>query len=680
MSKETRHPFELTALAAALVAVYGPVLAQDPGNSISLGVGNWSDDRRQQGIYDGMQDKGTYGSVDADMQKRDDATGTWLGLKARNLGLDNREIRLDWLRQGSIGVSLEYSRIPRDQAFIYNTGLQGIGTATQLVPAPGITPGTGTNVELGTVRDRVTAGLFANLTTALKFTASFRNENKNGTRPWSRGGAAEFVVEPIDSTIRIAEAALNYSRGGLQLSSGYYGTSYHNANSMVTTSLTTGASPFFLSLPLDNQSHEVFLNGGYSFTPTTRTTFKASYSQATQDEAMGDFGGTANPNAPTHLDGRLDTTLLELGVTSRPVPKLNIVANLRYRDFEDKTPVQQYVFTGAAVYNTPFSYSNKVGKLEASYRMPLDISLLGGVEYNAQDRSVPTVGTLWVPFRAELDETTYRVQLRRSMSETLNGSLAYLRSDRDGSSYTPASNPVGEPLQQNINPLHISDRIRDKWRAMVDWSPLDRLSFQFTFEDSQDKYEGPNAYGLQEGTGRLYSLDASYRLNSTFHVHAWYTRDENTANEITQQSATVTKFNELSEVGDSFGLGLKGKLSDGTKLGADVEQFHSVSKYDQVISGAVLPATLAPPPDITNTLTRIKLFTEFPVQKNADLRLSLIHERWRTDDWTWYAFPASGPTPWAFGAAGAGGTDGTTVLSDPKEYSTFVGMRYTYRF
>lgn len=676
MSK-TRHCFELTALAAALLAIYGPVLAQEPGNSISLGVGNWSDDRRQTGIYDGMQDAGTYGEVEADMRKRDDATGTWLGLRARNLGLDNREIRLDWLRQGGIGVSLEYTRIPRDQAFIYNTGLQGLGTTTQLVPLPSITPGTGTNYELGTVRDRVTAGFFANLTPAFKFTASFRNENKEGTRPWSRGGQPEFVVEPISSTIQIAEAALNYSRGGLQLSGGYYGTSYHNDYSMVTTAYTNGTSPFFLSLPLDNQSHEGYLNGGYNFTRTTRGTFKLSYSQATQDESMGDFGGTANPAAPTHLQGRLDTTLIEAGLTSRPMPKLNIVANLRYRDFEDKTPVQQYVFTGAAVYNTPFSYTNKIGKLEASYRMPLDVSILGGVEYLNQDRSYPTVGTIWVPFRAELDEMTYRVQLRRTMSETLNGSVAYLRSDRDGSNLILPQNPAN-PLQDNINPMNIADRVRDKVRVMVDWSPVARAGLQFAFEDSRDKYGGPNPYGLQEGTGRLYSLDASYQLNSTFQAHAWYTRDENEANEITQNSGagTPTKFNELKETGDSFGVGLKGKFSDGTRVGANVEQFHSVSKYTQNISGGALGATQVPTPDINNTLMRIKLYTEFTVQKNADLRFSIIHEKWRTDDWSWYMFPASGRTPWVMGSA----NDGTTVLSDPKEYSTFVGVRYTYRF
>jgi len=247
---------------------------------------------------------------------------------------------------------------------------------------------------------------------------------------------------------------------------------------------------------------------------------------------------------------------------------------------------------------------------------------------------------------------------------------------RNGTSYTPASNPAGEPLQQNINPLNIADRTRDKWRAMVDWSPAEKLSFQFALEDAKDDYGGPNAYGLQEGTGRLYSVDGSYQFNSTWQIHAWFTRDENKANEITQQSATVTKFNDLSEVGDSFGVGVNGKVSSKLKVGAKAEQFRSVNKYNQNIVGATLPATQVPTPDITNTLLRFNLFADVPVQKNADVRINLIHEKWSTNDWSWTMFPASGPTPWAYGTA----TDGTTVNANPKQNSTFVGVRYIYRF
>ncbi len=102
----------------------------------------------------------------------------------------------------------------------------------------------------------------------------------------------------------------------------------------------------------------------------------------------------------------------------------------------------------------------------------------------------------------------------------------------------------------------------------------------------------------------------------------------------------------------------------------------SVNKYNQTFTPGTLTAGLVPTPDITNKLLRLKLFGVYPIQKNADLRFDAIYERWETDDWSWMMFPTSGATPWAYGTT----TDGTTVTAKPQQNSTFVGIRYIYRF
>lgn len=701
MSMNMKQTFKVTALAAALLSVYGPAYAEGE-NSVSVGVGNWSNNREQQGIYDGRRDSGAYGLLDADISKRNDATGTWLGLKARNLGVDNREIKGTWERQGDIGGSIEYSRITRDNPYTYNTGVQGIGTTTQIVPNPTITPGTGTNVTLGTQRDRLTAKFFKNLGTGLNLNIAFRNEEKDGTRAWGRGGAAEFAVEPINSTIRLLETTLSYSRDRLQLSGGFYGTTYSNSNKLVITSLTgpTGANTYNLSQPLDTKSYEFFLNGGYNFTPTTRGTFKASFSRASVDDAIPtstyagllwqNVANTPDARAPSRLVGDIDTTQLELGLTAKPMPRLSVVANLRYRDFADKTPIQQIIFQppgNGNVWNTPWSYTNKTGKLEGTYRLDQGYSILGGIEYKGQDRQIPTVGTLWVPHRQTQNETTYLAQLRKAMSETVNGTLAYSYSKRDGSRYVVP----GDPIEDTINPLNISDRKRDKLRAMLDWSPVEKLSLQFVFEDSKDRYSGQvGPYGLQDGTARLYAMDASFQVNSAWQIRAWVSRDETRANEITLRApngstvADAVKYNNLTETGNSFGLGVVGQVSSKLKVGGDIESFRSVNEFKQNVTllGAnpVFPTTsgvtLVPLPDITNKLFKLKLFAEYAVQKNADIRVNVIREKWDTNDWSYLMFPASGATPWAYGST----ADGTTVLSNPQQNSTFVGVQYRYKF
>lgn len=486
--------FRMAVLPASLLAVFGTALAEDdevgqfinPDSTISVGAGIWSGDRHQQGVFDGMRDDKAYGLLDAEVSKRNDATGTWYMLNAKGLGLDNRELRVDLFRQGDIGGFLEYSRTPRDNPYTIVTPLQGIGTSTVTV---GTHVGTFTarEVEIGTTRELLRLGGFKKLLPGLDLKIDFKNEDKKGTRQMGWGSAALFSVEPINSTTRQLEVALQYTGEKLQLSGGYYGSWYDNKYNQlleVLNGITGGTSAGFnsvtpISLPLDNQAHQVFVDGGYSFTPTTRGTFKVAYTHATQNEHLPsiDLGGANAPfiNSPSNLNGKVDTTLLQFGFTSKPIPKLTINANLRYYDVDDKTPLAGYVGnngTGVAtVFNTPLSYTTTSGKLEGIYSLPMNFKVTGGVDYSEQDRGYPTVGTQYVPYRSTLKETTYRIQLRRLLAEDVNGSLAYLRSERDGSGFTPAT--YDNAVNPQINPIHIADRNRDKIRAGVDWDPTE---------------------------------------------------------------------------------------------------------------------------------------------------------------------------------------------------------------
>ncbi len=733
MRNKFEQQFRMTALAAVLATCYGTALAVDeekvelaavaaevsqlttPESSISVGIGNWSGNRHQQGIYDGMREGNTYGLLDMTLVKRDNTTGTWFTLEGRNLGIDTHELSAEWLRQGDIGISLDYSRIQRDNPLTFTTGLQGIGTATQVISGVySAVPASNyelpkREVSLGTTRDLTQLGLFKNLMPNLDLKVSFKNEKKDGARQWGLGSAALFLTEPIDSTTRQLEALLNYAGERLQMSGGYYGSWYDNANTLVlgrvngvvdSAPSTNPASPTSLSLPLGNQAHQLLLNAGYAFTPTTRGTAKLSYGKATQDETLPvAFNVLPLAGSPTNLDGRIDTTLAEVGLSSRPLPKLSFVANLRYHDVQDKTPVAAYI--GGApgttfVYNTPHSYTKKSGKLEANYRLPQQFNLIGGIEINNQDRSVPTrstvsgagVNTYSVPFRAKLDETTYRLQLRRSLFDTLNGSLAYLNSDRRGSGYIPTGSNAVTTASDRVNPTHIADRERDKWRAMLDWSPTERLSLQFAVDLAQDKYGPDNrSYGLVDGSAEIYTLDVNYTMSDNWQVSGWYTRDDTKAREVGALllgttppiPASGTKDAQLREVGDSFGFGLRGRASAKLQVGANLEWIKSVSQYPQTLtgytpttseSGAV---TLVPLADITNKLTRLKLFGDYAVDKNSSVRIEASHELWKTDDWTW---SFSTGAPFTFGRT----TDGTVVTARPIQSVNFIGTRYIYKF
>src|SRR5215208_1331443 len=96
-----RFALRFTALSLALTGVAqaqeDPALAEltTPESAVSVGIGYWSKDRPRLGTYDGMNQEGAYGLLDALINTRDDRTGTWFILDARNLGLETRELRAE---------------------------------------------------------------------------------------------------------------------------------------------------------------------------------------------------------------------------------------------------------------------------------------------------------------------------------------------------------------------------------------------------------------------------------------------------------------------------------------------------------------------------------------------------------------------------------------------------------
>ena len=737
MSK-TKHTFKLTALVTALALAYGlahgPAFAASfeddiakfttPESSVSIGIGHQSGEREQFGMFDGVMDSETVLLFDANIVKRDAETGTWKTLSITDLGLDSREIKAGIERQGSWGAEIGYNRIVRDAPYTVNTEWAGVGTTELTRPAVSGAPGSGTTYRMGTERDILSLEGFKYFSPKLSLKVEFKNEEKEGLRHWGRGNPSnEFAVEPIDYTTRQLEATLNFTGDKFQLTGGYYGSWFENAHDIVCSKVTGAActgtflantsNPSFLSMPLDNQAHQVYASGAYSFSPTTKGNFKVAYTHATMDEVLphSQIAGLTFAGAPSNLAGEINTTLVQLGLTARPMPKLNLVANLRYHDMQDDTPAVRIIQTaapGTTANNTPLSYKTLSGKVEGTYSLMHGYSVIAGIDFSDQDRTVP-VGLLvagvdqerYVPFRAELEEMTYRVQLRKSLSENLNGGIAVLHSERDGSAYAEAvhSEP-GEGINpQSIDPINIADRKRDKVRLSMDWMPSEAVNIQFNYENAKDDYSG-HTYGLRDGKAELFSADTSYAINKDWQVNAWYSHDTTKANQLGWRegsngvtgNAELNKATDLKDTGNSFGVGLTGQLNPKVKIGADLQLSRTRSEINQALT--VLPSApsavtgltttgtnlyaagtaTAQLPDITSTSTRIKLFVEYALKKNADLRFDLIHERWKTDDWTWQFSDGS---PYIYGGVT---TDGTMVITDPKQNTTFAGVSYKFKF
>lgn len=686
------HPryFRLTAMAAALCAAFGTAQAAEdnevtaltrPESNIEFGIGHVTVGNREFGKYNGLNEQGIHGLFNADIIHRDDTSGTWLKLRARDLGLESRELRFDHEKQGNWGYYLEYNQITRHEPNQAYTGVSGIGGTQLTIPNPAARSGL---VNLKTERDRFGLGLSKQLSDAWNIKIDFRNENKDGARLWGRGttggtGLFEFTPEPINSTIRQLDAVLGYTGKRLHLSGGYYGTMYSNQHSALGfTGGAAGLSTFTpLALPPDNHSHQFYLSGSYAFTPTTHGNFKVAYARARQDDAF--VSGVNVPLAPgigNNLQGRVDTTLVQTGLTARPLPKLTLRGNFRYEDRDDQTPVLRFntlagptsTFDGT---NEPRSIRTTSGKVEASYALPMAFRLTGGIDYDEKERNTSAVRV--VTFRKRTEEIAYRTELRRSMSDTITGAVAYIYSERDGSRFltTTLNNGTAAASGNRVAPIHLADRERNQLRLTLNWQPADPLSVQFRVDGSSDKYDQIHALniGPRDGDARNYALDLAYSFSDKWQATAWASHNVTKQKQSQHAGSGVAGLvwdAGLKNNGDAFGLGLRGKPYSWLEVGSDLSYSNIKDSFDQQRLNAVSPGTVvAPLPDITTKITRLQLFAKYMIQKNTGVRLEFIHDRFDTNDWTW--------ANWTY-------TDGTRLLQDPLQKTNFVGISYFYRW
>jgi len=684
MKASRKDPFILTAVAAALLLAFGPAMAQDdvaqltkPESTVNVGVGYVDKDNQRFGQYNGLTDKGAYGIIDFSLNKRDDSTGTWFTLQGRNLGFKDPELRLEQKRQGDWGYYIDYTRIPRYEPYTVNTGLQGLGTTSQTVVP--ITPGAGADYQLNTKRDRWTLGL-EKAYRAWNVQVRYRNEEKDGSQLFSQGrfgNYPRFLAKPIDYTMQQIDVMGDYGMDRLQLRVGYYGSIFDNHNKMLMASPDTSPNYFGeTSLPPNNQSHQFYVTGGYNFTADTRGDFKLSYGRATQNDSWA-IAPPAGVTA-TSLDGRVDTTLMQAGVSGRATPKLTWRADLRYENRDDKTP--QVVNAGLESYQ-PRSIERTTGKVVGHYSLPNGFRLTGDITYDQKKREVPELTV--VDFRETVNEATYRVELRRAVSPTVTGAVSLAHSKRDGSEWL--DNRLDDPTFNIIAPIYTADRDRNTVRLVVNWMPSDPLAVNFRADQSRDDYTGRNNetngfdVGPREGKASNYSVDASYVFSESMTGTVWVSHGDNRLSEATCQERLAVAPNnggtcqpgdnawvgDVKNVADNFGLGLRAKATSKVDVGADVTFAKVRDEYGLTALNATAAANIIPLPDITTKVTTLKLYGKYALDRMSGVRVDWIYDQYQTDDWTW--------SRWIY-------ADGTTVLQDPDQKVNFVGVTYYYKF
>lgn len=715
------------------MAVFPPAFAEaldvdamtNPSSSAGIGIGSASGnahDRTMFGQYNGLRQHGGNAILDIEMVKRDNATGFWTNLSGRNIGLDNQELSFSQQRQGDWKYNINYDEITKRDIRTINTSLSGVGSTT---PSVNVLPaiGTGADLDLALKRKGVTLSGEKWITPNLLFDVSFKNESKDGARLFGKGftctssaatpattcatvgGAAAWATlmlpEPINSTTKQIEAKLSWKGDKLLLTGGYYGSFYNNDNKAMTPTINGtltnvgGGAPSGnnelmnilrqpIALPPDNQAHQFYLSGNYEFTPKTRMTFKYAYTQARQDDSFGIFQAAA-PAGVSNLGGKVETNVFQIGLTMRPLSGLSLAGNLKYESKKDKTPIALYNIEGATTFtNGQLSNDKLVGKLEATYQfLPTTRGTLG-LDYNTIKRDMP-IATATVAglnaLRAKVDDTAIRAEVRQSMSDSLSGTLSLVTGKTRGGdwfSLAPAGGPaygITAPASvypaAMVYPWMVSDRNRNKLRALADWSPTESFSLQVSAEEGTDHSTMPTVRGNRGTDMNLYSIDATWAFSDNMKFTAFASRG--TQSVLVQHSTGYVM--DLTNTNDAVGVGLTAQPTGKLQVGADVSYSRDIDHYGQSLAAdasaanKTLLTTSGGLPDVTYRASTFKIWGNYSLDKQSDIRVDLVQQNAKLDEWTWnyngsYYFYS----------------DRTTISMKPDQKVTFIGIRYIYKW
>ncbi len=705
-----------TVIALAVAAVCVGAQAQSDGAQtlVSVGLGSVSGgsaDRAQFGQYNGLHnDRNLVGTLDIDYSLRKADSATWVQLDGSNLLGELRELHLVWKNPGNWKVSGDYSQLVRTNPYSVNSGLLGVGSSMpQVVALPG-GAGTGLDFDLKTKRTGLGIGLAKWITPAMLIELDLKSELKQGARAFgigmncpsgiapscaaNTGWALLMLPEPVNARHSQVEARLSYAMDKLRFNVGYYGSFYRNdlatLNPGVPASLNTNAALIgLLNQPLaltpDNQAQQLDFSGNYDFTPSTRAAFKLAYGKATQ---AADFAGAGLAGAPAgvnNLGGLVNTRLAKLSLTSRPVKQLSLLADLRYEDKDDQTPIALYNTEGSFTYtNRDLSVRKTNAKLQANWQFNSDYRGTLGADYEAIHRGVFTASSAISgvsALRQDTRETTLRAELRKRVSESVSGAVSVSRSRRDGSNWLKDNSGLGVTEVTNpADPLTgfaptavfsptLADRQRSKVRLFADWQPSQALTLQFSAERGSDTFNTPSVYGLRDTRMNQLSIDWGYTLSDNWALNGYASRGVQTLNQA-RPAGYLMAFDNTSLAAS---IGVSGKASAKLQVGGNLSYSNDKSVYAQTLDATAdtysmnLLAVSGGLPDVVYRQTALKMFGKYAIDKASSLRVDLMHQRTSVNDWTW----AYNGVPFTY-------SDGTTLVQMPVQNVSFIGLTYSY--
>ena len=463
--------------------------------------------------------------------------GTWdFHARAENVGYRDQEFMGTYSRIGKLSLSGSWLQIPQfysvdtmtpytspggtlvlddaTQRSIQN-GLANLNAYIPLAPA----------FELRERRDVGHVDMVATPKPNLDVTASFTTQKHSGELPWGAGFGFSNDVEvalPYDSRANDVTIGTEWMNARNMLRVAYSGSWFENIaptliwDSPLRLDDASGAPGHGrTSLWPSNSAQTINFSGYTKLAHKTQVTGSFSYGLWSNDEPLQPF--TINAALPqfalprANTEGEAHVLSTNLNLTSRPSTDWRFSARVRnytYNNLMPATSITNMISYDSSESTTPtggpdlYGHSRTTIDGDATWTKLTPFAVTFGYSHNGNGYDARIVESS--------GENVFRVSADAVGTSWLTFRTQYEFGDRTGSGLDETQlTAIGE--HPEMRHYDLADRTRNRFTAQADIVPSDAWMFSVGTGILKDDFTN-SFYGLQDSTGRTFSLAADFHL------------------------------------------------------------------------------------------------------------------------------------------------------------------------
>jgi MtrB/PioB family decaheme-associated outer membrane protein len=461
--------------------------------------------------------------------------GTWdFHARAENVGYRDQEFMGSYDRVGRLSLSGIWQQIPQFYSVDTMTPYAGSGGTLVLDDAtqraiqnqsanlnayiPLAPP-----FELRERRDVGRVDLVATPKPNLDVTANFTTQKHSGELPWGAGFGFSNDVEvplPYDSRTNDFTIGTEWTNTRNMLRVAYNGSWFDNIaptlvwDSPLRVDDASGAPGHGrMSLWPSNSAQTISFGGYTKLAHKTQVTGSFSYGLWSNDEVLQPF--TINSALPqialprANTEGEAHVFSTNLSLNSHPSTDWRFSARVRnytYNNLMPVTSITDMVSYDSSLSETPtggpdlYAHSRTNFDGDATWTRLMPFAVTVGYSHNGNGYDARIVESS--------GENVFRVSADAVGSSWLTFRTQYEFGDRTGSGLDETQlTAIGE--HPEMRHYDVADRTRNRFTGQADIVPSDAWTFSASAGILKDDFSN-NLYGLQDSTGRTFSLAADF--------------------------------------------------------------------------------------------------------------------------------------------------------------------------